>query len=258
MTMLGTAGATEQPGRYGWSPQRGPYTTRVWRGGLAAILQIAAQCYAAGYTFERSGGIGGIFTLEASMGGDAGGAGGSAGASNEIVDDWELLPNKVQKDLLSSDTAVVNALTALQIDAIKKANQNPPADAAVSDLPAECLPVYRLMAAGVEYKVVHQPVLRHSWVIPRNARKGFDFTTVDKILTTNTLVRSEGVPVDFLLPLRSLPTKYSNPARIDGITLVYGWYKAMPTLTLSAYSRRLVQAEYEFGLWSTLVYGAAI
>lgn len=254
--ILGASGATEQPMRYGWSPQRGFHTIRVWRGKDSAITTLANTLSAGGYDWEITKGPGGISSVEARIAQDVSGGGG--GPARDIVDDWQLMPNKVQKPVLETDCTAVNGLTADELAQIRKAIQSAPEDTPAWTNPTEQIPIYDLMKAGVEHKVVYQPILRHTWTVPLNAYAGFNFSYVGRILTTNSLFRSERVPGDFLLPIKQFTALYPNPTRSDSVALAYGWLKEMPDLQLSAFTRRQVNAQYEFGLWSTLLYGAAV
>lgn len=263
-TTLGTLAATEQPLRYGWSPTRGIYTIRTWRGGRTQIDAVAAQLRALGYAYEVNDIPGDLAEIQATISGDeTGGRGGGSDINNR----WELVPNRVMKDLLESDNAMIRALSDENIENINYYLQNPMNLGTGGTVTSKftntgdrtnAVKAYKLMRAGVKGVIVSQPILRHTWSVPNNQNPGFAFDNIHRVLSTATLISNEGVPADFLLPLSTLPTKFTNPTRTDSVALSYGWWKAMPSLSVAAYNRREISAEWEFGLWSTDIYGAVL
>lgn len=264
MPTLGTLVATEQPVRWGYSPTRGVYTIRTWRGGKSQIDAKGIELMALGCSVEISDTEGGAYSeLQATIAGDETGRGGGS----QITNRWELVPNRVVKDLLESDNAMVLSLNDENVENINYYLQNPLHLGTAGTLEskftntgsrANALKAYKLMRAGVKGVYVSQPILRHTWSIPNNANPGYAFTNIGRILTTPTLIANEGVPANFLVPLGDLPTVFTNPSRTDSVDLDYGWLKAMPSLSVAAFNRQELSGEWEFGLWSTDIYGAAL
>ncbi len=183
-------------------------------------------------------------------------AGGAAPGGAEIVDNWELLSNTVQKDIFHADVAIVNALTTAELDEVKKFIDTPPnKDGVTPPQPtwtggSNQEKLYRLARAGVEHWEIDQPILRRSWIVPQGQSLVASYTNVRKLFTTDQLIASEGVPPDFVLPLNTITGQFGDgPTRTDGVLLAYGWLKMMPTATLQSYLRKEVHAEWKFGLW---------
>lgn len=267
-TILGTADATEQGISYGWDRSRGPFTRRTFKGVRTAIDALIPQLVAQGYAYEVRQLPGNIYELEATIGDDVSGSG--TNIANQVVETWELRPNKVQKDIFEADAAAIKALKASWIEQIKFWLNNPPrggSDSIVwSDLAGDPVgtaatasnPVFKLMRAGVTHWNIHQPVLTHSLSVPLYANANFNFNNLGKLIPTAKLFTQEGLTSDYILPLNTLAAQFPAPSRTDGVTLVYGWYKGFPTMTTSSEGRRSVVVDYEFGLWSTLLYGSLV
>src|SRR5574343_258245 len=98
----GSAGPVEQPEEFSYSQRNGGISTRKWRGTYALLEPLASSLKFNGWNYNLRRDNGDIWTLTATMGGDEDGSGG-IGANQEATDTWELLANKVQKDLLDSD-----------------------------------------------------------------------------------------------------------------------------------------------------------
>ena len=253
---LGTFGPTSQPSAFEWSPTRGASSKLSWRGRIDRLLPLCSSLYLAGYSYNITGGNGGIYTLEATVGGDPTGT--FNNASPETVDNWELLNNKVQKDILESDNTIVNSLSGADVNDIKDALKNPPtgnSDPAFTNNATNCLKVYNLMAAGVTSVQIFQPTLRHTWIVPRGASIKYEFTNAGKILSTSTLISTEGVPPDFVV---SFATLASGSVTRSGVPLSWGWFKSQPSVNITARGSREVHAEWEFGLWATDIYGSLV
>ena len=255
--ILGTTSATEQPIRYGFDPVRGPFTQRSWKGIRTAVENICPSLTLLGYKWEVSQLPGGIWEVTATIAADITGAIANGGVAAEVVDDWELVPNVVQKDLLESDCAAVRALTTAQISQIRYSIENPPESAspAWTDVTHQ-EPIYKLMQAGVKSHTVFQPIMRHIWLVPKNVDPGFTFFNVGRIITLNTMRGTEGLPNTFLIPIQQITGAYTT--RTDGVSLVNGWLKSMPTMQQSANGRRIVTMEYQYGAWPSLLAGTAI
>lgn len=253
---LGSSEAVEQPGKFGWRPGVGPVNTRIWKGLSSAIIPLSNQLISLGWEINvDKGPTGTIWTLEGTTNSDLDGN----AAGQEIVDNWELLPNKVEKDLLESSCDLVNTLTTHNIANLRKLYAEADGNGLnfhFGDNNENCQKVYALMISGVTHWRIFQPVLRHNWIVGNGTRYSPNMQNNGLILTTNTLVSTEGVPGDFDIALDSL--NYGAVSSRSGIDLTYGWFKNIPTLNKSSNNRREIHAEWEFGLWSVDLYGSAI
>lgn len=256
-TILGTSGPVEQGISYEFGPTKGVLTNRKTRGTLAKVGPIANDLYRTGWSGVLSQGNGDVWTLDASIGGVEGG---DPGVNDGVTETWELNPNRVLKDILESDCALINGLTSKDKTDIQKAIDNPPAEGTdptfASAHATDMLKVYNLMREGTKSMVVFQPVLRHTLVVPRNLPSALVFANVGKILSNDTMQSTEQMPGDFLIPISTFPS--TAPTRTGAPSLIYGWFKCMPTLSISTWARREVHIEYEYGLWASDLYGSAL
>lgn len=255
--LLGSATATEQPIRYGWSPDRGSFITRAWEGPRAAVRALIPSLAIMKWSYDYQEKPGGLARLEAQSSTDLAG-GISDPVKSDSSETWELAPNVVQKDLLSWDGAAISSLTAEEVAQIRKyLKEDPTSNAAIEWIDSAAQePVYVLMKSGVEHAQVTQPILRRTVSVPSNKIIPFNFTNTGKVLSTATLLSTEGVPADMRYPIQQFTT--GTLTRGDGTAMSYGWLKAWPTLSVQAFSRRELQIEYQYGLWADLIYGAAV
>jgi hypothetical protein len=255
--ILGTNGPVEQPLDYSHSPTGGDTTRREWVGTLTALQSKLGELRWNGWSYNVRGLGNGMYRVTADIAGDATGSGVDP-QGNEQQDVWELTPNKVGKDILELDIALINVLDPENINEIRKFIQDPPvgdvSPAFTSNQP-ECLKVFNLMAAGVKNMSISAPVLRHTANIPPRAPSSVAYGNIGKVLTVATLQTSEGAPPDFIIPLSTFP---SGAVTRGGIGMTHGWLKSLPTLRAQSNGSRQVTLEYEFGLWATDLYGAAI
>ncbi len=259
--ILGTSGATEQPVKLGWSQDRGFYCVREWKGPAPAINILIAQAFTYKLQYDVEQVVGGLGRITITYGSSTAGA--QSGQGPDIVDNWELLPNKVQKDIFHADCTIVNSQTSEQLDSIKSFvnhslndDGTSKANPAAWDSNSETL--YELVTAGVDHWVSYQPVLRRTYRVPQGQSLIAAYSNIKKILTTATLISTEGVPPDFVLPINTIAPSPSNPTRSDSVDLAYGWLKGIPTANIAAYVTREVHLEWEYGLWATALYGSSI
>lgn len=258
--ILGSAGATEQPVKYGWSQDRGPYVIRTWKGPIAPVQIICSQAYFFKLQYDVEQLLGGLAQITITYASFA--AGGQGANGPEVVDNWELLPNKVQKDIFESNCALVLSQTTDQLSVIKSLLDTPRGTptSLTLDAPwdANSDALYSLVRAGVTHWEIFQPVLKRTWRIPQAQSLAASYTNAGKLLSTATLISSEGVPADFVLPLNTVMSQFTNPVRTDGVAVAYAWKKSIPTASIAAYVTREVHLEWEFGLWPTALYGSVI
>lgn len=253
----GTAVATELPARAGWSPQRGPYQIRTWQGPHSAIKVKAQWLQSMGYSYELRESPSGLSTIEATTSDPSQNNDGPP--YQNVVENWELRPNKVQKDILESHCAAVNALTEEDASKLRKyLDGNGNRDVSPAFETAGATDLFRLITAGVKSWEIPQVVLVHTITVPLNYTVYFNYGYMNRIMSVNALMRWERLPFDYLLPMRAIAALFVPPTRLDGVSMVYGWKKGYPTLAMSSQGRRELQIDYEFGLWPTLLYGALI
>ena len=251
-TINGLTGAHEQPLRFGWGDQ-GPYLTRSWHGTRAAIAAQYSLCVASGASCEVKQGIG-VDELEARYAVHAGGEGGVI-ESDLPIDNWEFHASHVEKDVLEADVEVINNISDENKAVIRDLIANPPAkgedpvDAFDPEDPysVDAFAVYVLMVNGLRSIRVNAPVLRRTRTVSNVYVIKAALTHVGQILSTATLMAFEDIPATVLF---NLPTDTSKRTGLK-----YGWFKMHPTVRVAARQKMVIELEYEYGLWPTIIYG---
>ncbi len=239
----GQKGAYAQPSHFGRS-EAGAYTVKVWEGTLTEIYQIAAVC-------EQSGGL---WEITESF----------TGAKHRIecrfpidfnttetpVDGWETFGEEVEKDVLEADIAgidsmddgdkaIIRAVLDNGVNSDDSLRQRLTDDPFSNELYNEV--VYGLKA--VRIVVQH---LRHTQTVSTLYPVVAALSNVGKIISTASLRTFEAVPNTLVFNLASTTS--------NRVAAAYGWYKKFPTVRISSGHRIQIEQEWEYGLWSKLVY----
>ena len=240
----GAKGVQIQPAKYGRT-ESGWYTELTWVGSRQAIQTIIPFCLQSQAIFHIEESPSGASTKLIARFATAVASGGVGTSSAESPENnWQYFANVIEKAVLESDLAVVNALDAEDKQVIVTALANPgPFD---PDLTGDALSLYHLMRDGVTSIRTMQPILRHTqtvsqlWTIPAST------ANVGTVLTTDALLRIEQPPAGLLI---TLPTFASSRA-----DLAYGWFKHFPSIRISALQKVQIEQEWEYGLWPPLLY----
>ena len=189
------------------------------------------------------------------------------------IDEVRLHANRSTASIYSAPAFQI--VPAAFIRAIRRALQNPEdtspglANVAVqigvapdSDEVAAGYKLYNLLLDGVEHFVRYQPVLVRVFV----ASSEFSFTAaydnVGSVLTNTTLASDANVNPAILKI--NLPTSGATSGGVvhggEAARAIYkgGWLKHFPEYTWAAGNKGVFSQEYEFGLWSTALYGEPI
>jgi len=236
--ILGTSGAYEGPKRYGFD-DNGPYTVRTWGGTKSAIETQYSTCVTAGAVCEVQEGYG-TYTLEARYSFDG------SGNSDPPIDDWEFFANAVEKDMLETDNTVVNAIS----DAYKRTIQNwvDPDSEPILDAGGNASKLLALRMSGTRSVKFMQPMLRHTMTVSNDYTVKVALIGVGKIWTNAQMSSFESLPGSVLFNLPAPGAKTGD--------FLYGWYKLHPTVRIAARQKIQIEQEFEYGLWSTLIYTA--
>lgn len=251
----GAPDCVEGPVRYGFSPSRGYTTVRNWSGTRDGIRAMA-DSLGGFWSWEIQEGP--VCKLTATLGADN--EGGSNGETEVPITTWELLPNRVDKDILESSIAPIAALTEEDISEIEKAVEDKEGDyaAARGKVAHE---VYLLLKKGIKASIVSQPTLNKSQIVSRSyTAAASSIANVGKIFKTSTLISAELIPstISGILPNDTSPQDtelfdfYTQPR------LRYGWMKNPPTVSQSSYDKFQINQTWDYGLWSVLIYGDSI
>lgn len=210
----------------------------------------------------------------------------SDNAATDIEIKWEFFANQSMKDLLeaSVESTMISALSQYQISLIRQLLQNPPTttqnamDAkgnaisvpVLSNLAAatfkdpngngtdtngtNAFNAWNLMMQGVKDYPIFQPVIRRT-LITSNEYLGVQATLhIKQILSQATLISIEGVPQNALF-YNLLPNDTAPPTAKN---LAYGWLKLFPTVQEVALRKYQIVQEWQYGLWSTLIWGSPL
>lgn len=259
--VLGKSGAIEQPKKYSGGPLKPGITVRSWKGPKAAVLAMLQDpsLLAWDWSIEETG-------PNATLTAQSNTLPGSDETGTVLTDVWELRSAEVEKDILEADIAGIAGIPAAtkqkirhlidtrdESTVIEQTFGTPGIEPAVT-----ALKVYNLMVKGVKSVRVYAPILTRRITVSSKYSTAVPMANVGRVLKSTTMVQSAGngesVPATFLIPLNSAPfTSVSADA-----TLAYGWLKGYPALVASAGGRTELTQEFQFGLWSVLLYGVAL
>lgn len=264
-TITGYKGAFQQPGRWGRN-ESGNYQTLYYEGSKQEVYNLAANvAQTIGLAYEVLESFG-KFRLEIYFPWTVNGI----DPRTDYTEKWELFAQHVEKDLLTAraHTAAVANLTVSQVQTIRFWVQNPP-DPKTGPFPVpsdfqkgtppesinsalNAFAVYNLMAQGVTSFPIDAPTLRRTITTSNQYATAYALDKVGVIMSTNYIRNVYDVPYNLLFNLPNDTWTDPNP---NSPTLVYGWYKKYPVIQMVALLKWSIVQEWEYGLWSTLLYG---
>ncbi len=246
--LLGKPGAIEQPLKAQGGPLKPTSVVRTWKGPKAAVMALLAQVFPYfDYNYEENGPNATLQIDQPYF----------EGQSPEVpVNNWELLPGVIEKDLLEADLAIVNDMDADTKRIIRDAIQNPE-PGFEPDITAEDHKLYVLMLAGQRAIKEFAPMLTHTQTVSNTYTVRASTVNVGRILTNATLISLESIPDNFLIAMDSPPYNYVSHRTSEPI-LKYGWLKHPPTLNSAYGGRQQITQQWEFGLWPILTYGVPV
>jgi len=184
----------------------------------------------------------------------------SIGAPNQaeqgVSDDVRMAVNRVHKSIFEPPYPGSGTLTSSDIETVRRALQSQTETdiLEVADLSSDAIALYLLALAGVESRIVYQPVLFRS----RSASAGYQWPdaggNVGAILSEGQLYDDADLSgiINFALPPSGATTTQA------GETFRYGWLKHEPWYDTAAGNRSVEFREYEYGLWPQFLYGDAV
>lgn len=258
--ITGRVGAIEQPLTFGFSQSRGDFQRRTWKcTSVDAARALIPQLIEGGYSYELTEGPVPILTAELAA---APGTGGGGGGSEEVpTDNWELVPNVVEKDIIDSNVAGVQDISQSNLESLRKFIQTPeegrsPSFTGTAQQQAACAALYLQMQKGLRSIRIYQPILRFTRSVSRNWQTKASTANVGNILSNSFLLSSPadgaGLPSGFLVALNAPPFSNSTTGYMPNTK--WGWLKGYPSISLASYNRIQTTQDWEWGLWSTLVY----
>lgn len=116
--------------------------------------------------------------------------------------------------------------------------------------------LYKLLSAGTTSFPVRATRLKFTQLFSNLYQATIGQTNLDRIITTAHMQTLEGAPSALFLNIPAMPSA-GQIIETPG-DLVYGWYKTLPPLTRMAQFKWRSVTTYQFGLWATKLYGAAV
>lgn len=205
----------------------------------------------------------------------------------DYTDNFQVIRNTVQKELLMSDHPLLSGLDATNLSELtkiikgeKKPELNPSTYLSAnisgtktftsgSPVTSAAMAEYllNLWLSGVTSVEVKQPILRVTRVTNPLYDAPFDLDNVDRVLFTNTMIADSGVPANFAIGLVELANACSRRTELNGsnyavrpdyLGLKFGWLKDAPTSETVGTTKNQYVLEYKFGLWDVETFGQPI
>lgn len=242
---IGTPGAIEQPIRASSDPRTGAQTTRTWHGTLGSLLPLFPPLANDGWVFQLNPISPILYELIASIGYTWT----NSGISDNPVDVWDLTSNKVEKDLLSIDNPVINALTQANKQLIRSTLEQAPAIIPAS-LTGSALSVYQDMKDGFDHYPVFQPVLRRTQTVSGSYAVRQALSNVYKLFSTASMYNNQGLPGNFIINITEMTITKTGYA--------YGWFKDYPNVTVAAFQKTQIHQDYLYGYWPVAYFNTPI
>jgi len=274
-TINGSGAAVQNRESISFTPNVGGDYGGRYEGPKAAVKAKMDVLIAAGYACKYECDQSPVATLEFSTPSNSGSPTDPPTNPNaDYTDNFQVLRNTVQKELLMSDHPMVAVLTADNLSELKAFIAAPDTwedglgfspGSAPSVAAAEYL--FALFQSGARSIEVKQPILRVTRVTNPNYDAPFDVSNTDKILSTARMISDSGVPSNFAVPLLDLANALMARIPVDGdgfadrtdaLALKFGWLKDVNTAETLGTSRNQYVIEYKFGLWDVELFGAVV
>lgn len=247
-TINGARGAYPQPQTFGVN-EAGAYVVQTWVGTTIEIETMIPAILAAGGLYEVEKGYTGAadritarFPTPYTNG------------SEEAVNEWEIFSEKVEKDILQVDDSRIDDMLDSDKDAIRSLIDHgivPGQPSLRNKVTAGfARDLYDQVRLGLRAKLITVQQLRHTQTISSIFPITHSVENVDKLLSRATLLSSETIPADIQSQMHNLTSTRSG--------MDYAWYKHGATVRTSAGHKTQIEQEWEYGLWSTVIYGAVL
>lgn len=237
--VLGLNAAIPQPDAYSFDPNRGASQIAHWSGTKEKILPLMNTLVAANIGFDCYSNSGAKWDLVARSSANLG------GEQEAAINLWEVLPNKVERDLLDSPECASLSAADRKALAIYIKNGTEPSPA----LSGTAATVRDLLDIGVRARRSNQPTIRHTQTTSNAYTVKRAYSSVGSIFATASI----GAPSALLM---GLPNSGSGRALAGGFN--FGWMKNPTQCRAAAFNKIEVIQEWEFGEWSVFQYGGLI
>jgi len=259
-TIINDIEAVEQGISRTYENRQGWTTERSFRGTQSFIEAKDAELRALGYSTRVKQGpvwelIGTVSAYDDGSGPDD---------ENSVVDTWEMSANPIEKDILQSNNALVDALPQTDRNILRDfangtnkfedydlttAKKTPKFTAGPTyDI---ALTLYKLLASGLKSIVVYQPVLRHTKTVSQSYEIPASLANVGWIYSTSALISAESPTPDIAanLPASGYTRGGGTPLATYG-----GWLKNYPQIVDAAFSKVQIVQEWHWGEWPEVLY----
>lgn len=248
MIVTGTSNLVLVGKRPGWTKDGGPYIDYIYEGtddacrtfAEASLSQIDA------YDINPEGGSG-KHQLTIRVGSHV-----PEGQSELPQDDVRMDVNRINKDIFTHPN--FSGYTEAQMATVRKAAETKVATditAAQAVLSGNALLTFNLVIkSNLEYWTVYQPVLIKTRTASSAYAFAVSYANCGRIISSGFLANE--AELGGILRF-TLPDLVSSDARF-----VYGWLKHFPSYAPGPNNRYVLTQEYEYGAWSTLLYGALV
>lgn len=239
----GSLNAHQNRERITYSPAEGFKFGGTLTGPKEAIKALVHQMAGLGWTFVYECDQSPISTIQFDSSGEP-----TGGGTETPTLVWEYFSNRLEIDILEADISNVNSIADDELRLIRKHIQDPE-EVSPALTSSNAINLYQLMLKGVRSVRVNVPTLRLSKLVSNTYAVQASQANVGRVITSATLSTQENVPTRLFV----LPTTVSTKSGF-----VYAWYKNFPMITQSTAGRWQISQEWEFGLWPTFLYGAAL
>jgi len=270
---------------YSFTPNQGGTYGGKYEGPAAAILAKFNTLLGLGYHVVYECDASPIASVTFDTPNNSGGPGNPPTDPNaDYTDNFQVLRNTVQKELLLSDHPIVKNLNTRNLSELKGFILNPAdydieldGDGTVdlnfattgSNQPVshnDAVYLWDLFQSGVRSVEVKQPILRVTRVTNPLYDAPFDLSRVDRVLTTATMISDSGVTSNFAIQLAELAAVFISRATYSGAWLArndvllmnYGWLKDAVTSETFGTTKNQYVIEYKFGLYDWALYGSPL
>lgn len=239
MTSQGNQSAVLVRVSTGFNKQSGKFIQKRWEGTENAIAAVEAEVALAAddYTKDPEGGA--RWSLTARFGSFT-----EEGTEETPVTEERLRFNDIQKSIYAHPT--FSGLSQEQLEAVRRAVDDNNG-AAFSVTLQQTL--YDLVISGIDSFHVYQPTVIVTDTASENYAWDIGFSDYGKIFTTTSMIADAELGAGWKA---NLPNDTGAPSGF-----IYGWLKKPPEIVSVAGNKTQLVQEYEYGLWSDVLYDEA-
>jgi len=239
MTSQGNQAATLTRTSTGFNKQSGKFLQKRWEGTQDGINTVEAEVAltADDYTKDPEGG--GKWSLTARFSAFT-----EEGTEETPVSEERVRFNDIQKSIYAHPS--FSTLTQTQLEDVRRAVQD--SEGAAFTVPLQQT-LYDLVIGGVESFHVYQPAVVVTDTASENYPWNVGFSDFGKIFTTAGMIADAELDSGWKA---NLPASTGAPSGF-----IYGWLKKPPEIVTVAGNKTQLVQEYEYGLWSDVLYDPA-